>query len=239
MKSSTGICARFACLLVLAAAGPIAPAPSGAVARADEGGSGEGAHAPTSSPDAGPTVEALCAAAVRVAMAEPERAGSFVTRARLAGLLPEIRFRVYRRFARTEGLSFNDMSSGTIAPVDISAIDDVRYEWRATWDLSRIVYNPEELQAHSQAMRMSDIRRDIQFLVIKLFFERRRLLQPGEQGPTGATPSNPAAAPPSGERAGDDSRALRVAEIEAELDALSGGLFSAATSARREARAPW
>ena len=174
----------------------------------------------------GPPVDVLCAAAVAQALAEPERARGFLTRARAAGWLPEVRFRVYRRFARTEGLSFDDAGAGgVVAPVDISAIDDVRYEWRATWDLSRIVFNPDELQAHAEALRMSDVRRDIQALVIRLYFERRRLLL----DPTTTT---------GGDAPTADGRGLRterVAEIEAQLDALSAGAFSGWDSTRREA----
>jgi hypothetical protein len=174
----------------------------------------------------GPPVDVLCAAAVTQALAEPERARSFLTRARAAGWLPEVRFRVYRRFARTEGLSFDDAGTGgVVAPVDISAIDDVRYEWRATWDLSRIVFNPDELQAHAEALRMSDVRRDIQALVIRLYFERRRLMLDPSAAAAGDAPADA-----RGVRAGE-----RVAEIEAQLDALSGGAFSGWDSTRREA----
>jgi hypothetical protein len=169
-------------------------------------------------------VEVLCRAAVALALAEPDRARGFVTRARLAGWLPEVRFRVYRRYARTEGLSFNDAGAGVVAPVDISAIDDVRYEWRATWDLSRIVFNPDELHAHSEALRMSDVRRDIQSLVIHLFFERKRLV--AEAQAASVTTSDATAA---------TRRSVRIAEIESELDMLSGGAFSAGAHARREA----
>ncbi|MEO8213284.1 MAG: hypothetical protein ABI560_08830, partial [Myxococcales bacterium] len=125
-----------------------------------------------------PSVDVLCKAAVALALAEPERARAFLGRARLAGWLPEIHFRIYRRFARTEGLTFADTPLGgaTVAPVDISAVDDVRYEWRGSWDLSRMVFNPDELQAHFEALRMADVRRDIQSFVIKLYFERLRLL---------------------------------------------------------------
>ena len=171
-------------------------------------------------------VDALCRAAVALALAEPERARGFVSRARLAGWLPEMRFRVYRRYARTEGLSFNDIGAGVVAPVDISAIDDVRYEWRATWDLSRIVFNPDELQAHSEALRMSDLRRDIQSLVIRLFFERRRLVAESQVNGAGV---------PSSDAAATGRRSLRIAEIEAELDMLSGGAFSSSSPPRHEA----
>jgi hypothetical protein len=170
-------------------------------------------------------VDVLCRAAVALALAEPERARGYVSRARLAGWLPELRFRVYRRFARTEGLSFNDAGAGVVAPVDISAIDDVRYEWRATWDLSRIVFNPDELQAHSEALRMSDVRRDIQSLVIHLFFERKRLVAEAQLSGSAASDAPAVAA----------RRSVRIVEIESELDMLSGGAFSAGPPARREA----
>lgn len=180
-----------------------------------------------------PPVDALCTAAVAEAFAEPERARSFINRARLAGWLPEVRFRAYRRFARTEGLSFDDAGAGgVVAPVDISAIDDVRYEWRATWDLSRMVFNPEEISAHAEALRMSDVRRDIQTLVIRLYFERSRLMLDSD---TAARPTSADAPAPDPRAARGPDKAVRVAEIEAQLDALSGGLFSHWVPERREA----
>lgn len=151
-----------------------------AIARAQDG--------PGSTARGEPTVDELSRAAVALALAEPERARSFIVRARAAGWLPELRFRVFRRFARTEGLTLDD--TATTTPVDVSGVDDVRYEWRATWDLSRIVFNPDELQAHAEALRMADVRHDIQSLVIRLYFERRRLLasfrRPGAAGTAGA-----------------------------------------------------
>ncbi len=163
------------------------------------------------------SVDRLCAAAVENALANPERARALVVRARLAGWLPEMGFRVYRRWARTEGVTLEDPVTGAPIPVDIKSIDDVRYEWRATWDLSRIVFNPDEISAHLEALRMADVRRDIQLMVIRLYFERRRLMSEL------TTSDGPSAEQPATTR--DKSR-LRVLEIEAELDALSGGALS-------------
>jgi hypothetical protein len=176
-----------------------------------------------------PPVDILCKAAVALALAEPERARSFISRARLAGWLPEMHLRAYRRFARTEGLTLADAGSGALDPIDINTVDDVRYEWRASWDLSRMVFNPDELQAHLEALRMSDIRRDIQSLVIKLYFERRRLLVERVSSSEGRGPAD---AP------GAEKRVLRVAEIEAQLDAMSGGAFSSGGGIGRRQAAP-
>jgi len=166
--------------------------------------------------DTAPPVEALCRAAVAIALAEPERARSFVSRARIAGWLPEFHFRVFRRFARTEGLTLDDTAASV--PLDVNAVDDVRYEWRTTWDLSRMVFNPDELHAHAEALRMSDVRRDIQSLVVRLYFERRRLLAGGPAQDRRGSPPAPLA--------DDEQRNLRTLEIEAQLDAMTGGAFS-------------
>ena len=187
--------------------------------------------APVHPEAADPPVDEVCKAAVALALAEPERARGFLNRARVAGWLPEVRFRVYRRFARTEGLTFDDTGTGAVAPVDISAVDDVRYEWRATWDLSRMVFNPDELQAHFEALRMSDVRRDIQSLVIKLYFERRRLVI--ERSPSGAVTTRGATT----DARAADRRNLRIWEIEAQLNALSDGAFSGGAGPRREGEA--
>jgi len=171
-----------------------------------------------------PTVDELCRAAVALALAEPERARSFIIRARAAGWLPELRFRVFRRFARTEGLTLDD--TATTTPVDVSGVDDVRYEWRATWDLSRIVFNPDELQAHAEALRMADVRHDIQSLVIRLYFERRRLLASSHRATARAGGSgHPDEGGATAEENADERGRLRVLELEAQLEALSGVPF--------------
>jgi len=193
------------------AAPPPVAASAGRTSRSAAAESAVGDVSPSASRE--PRVEELCRAAVALALAEPERARSFLLRARLAGWLPELRFRLFRRFARTEGLTLDDTVAST--PLDVSAVDDVRYEWRATWDLSRMVFNSDELQAHSEALRMSDVRRDIQSLVVRLFFERRRLLVGSPRAEATALAAADA----------EEHRRLRVAELEAQLESLTGRDF--------------
>ena len=170
-----------------------------------------------------PPVEALRAAATALALAEPARARSLLERARYAGWLPEVRVRVDRRFSRSESADLGGSAGATFAPVGIDSNNDVRYELRATWDLSRIVFNPDELAAQFQALRTADARRELESLVIRLYFERRRL-----KAESGAADANDVATAMRLE--------LRVAEIEAQLDALTGGAFT--RFARRDGGPP-
>lgn len=161
-----------------------------------------------------PPVSALREAATALALAEPARAHSLLERARFAGWLPELRIMVDRRFARSESVDLGSPTDlSALAPVGIDSNDDVRYQARATWDLSRLIFNPDELAAQAQALRTADTRRELESLVIRLYFERRRLK------------AESAAADALDMLAGS-RRELRVAEIEAELDALTGGAFT-------------
>jgi len=167
-----------------------------------------------------PPVEPLRRAARALAAAEPDEARSLVSRARWAALLPEVRVRVDRRFGRTESLDLGGTAAeAAVTPVGVDTINDLRYECRATWDLSRIVFNPDELGAENQALRMADVRREIESTVIRLYFERRRLK--AEALATDAT-----------DTASRFRLDLRVQEIEAELDALTGGAFARLRAAR-------
>jgi hypothetical protein len=142
-----------------------------------------------------------------------------VIRARLAGWLPEVRARVDRRFARSESVDLDGSATAPLAPVGIDSNNDVRYELRATWDLSKFVFNPDELGAQVQALRTADARREIESAVIRLYFERRRLK--AELAAADATAMAPAGMPGPGMLL-----ELRVGEIEAELDALTAGAFT-------------
>ena len=168
---------------------------------------------------ADPPVDALRAAASALALTEPDRARSLVNRARFAGWLPEVRARVDRRFARSESVDLGSAATAPLAPVGIDSDNDVRYELRATWDLSRILFNPDELGAHFQALRTADARREIESLVIRLYFERRRLK-------VDISAADATGMPPSGMPLSGMALELRVQEIEAELDALTGGAFT-------------
>jgi hypothetical protein len=152
--------------------------------------------------------------AVELAQVEPERARSLLRRAAQAAWLPELRLRVDRRLGRSESAAFGAPAPST--PLGLDTVNDLRYEARAMWDLGRLIFSPDEIAAGTQALRMADMRRDIESLVVRLFFERRRL------APDGRTAE----------------RELRAQEIAAELDALSDGHFSRCSSPAPSLPAP-
>jgi hypothetical protein len=163
---------------------------------------------------ADPPIGELRAAASALALTEPARARSLVWRARLAGWLPELRGRVDRRLARGESVDLGESLTTALAPVGIDSDNDVRYELRATWDLAKFAFNPDEIAAHFQALRTADARREIESLVIRLYFERRRLK------------ADLAAADVTDMAQSGIRLELRIEEVEAELDALTGGAFT-------------
>lgn len=167
-------------------------------------------------PDAA-CLETTRSKAVSLAMVEPERARSYVSRARRAAWLPELRLRMDRRFGRRESLDVPSISTTLTSPLGLDTVDDVRYEARVTWDLARLVFSHDELAAQSQSMHMAEMRRDLEIAVSRLYFERRRLrLDRASANASDRTVR----------------RELRLREIEAELDALSQGAFSQCTAGR-------
>jgi hypothetical protein len=176
------------------------------------GGSATGAPPPPTMPVLGPDPDVGCLHTVRqkavaLASADAGQAQSLVTRAGRSAWLPEVRLRAERRVGRSESVDFKPTAANDALGLD--TVSDVRYEVRAIWDLPRLVFNPEELGAHQQAARIADMRREIESQVNRLYFERRRLL---------------AVPPDAAEEAA--TWQIRLEEIEADLDALSGGGFS-------------
>jgi len=151
--------------------------------------------------------------AVALAMSEPERASSYVTRAGHAAWLPELRVLVSRRYGRSESLDIGGSSTALTSPLGIDTVNDIRYEARATWDLGRLVFSSEELAAQTQAMHMAELRRTIETTMNRLYFERRGLLLDMSVG-----------------RVDGVRRPLRAREIEADLNAMSAGTFAACVS---------
>jgi hypothetical protein len=132
-------------------------------------------------------------------------------RPRLAALLPQLtaHARVDERRYRTVGLT-------TTSEVDyVRDNPGTTAGLRLSWDLGSVVWSDAELRAAQHAGAAAKAREDAVQRATRLYFERQRLLV--------LVASQPAV--PLGERADQE---LRLEELAAELDALTGGLYARA-----------
>jgi hypothetical protein len=162
-----------------------------------------------------PSIDALCRAAARTARVNPELAASWLRRVGKAAALPQLRLRLERGV----GLNTTLAALQTYDQTAIRTGDDWVYEVGLTWRLDRLIFDVDELRAGREARRLAVLRNDIQAQVIRLYFERRRLQVEGELD---RSPSLGAAL----------RRALRIRELGALLDALTGGRLSRAGHGR-------
>jgi hypothetical protein len=147
---------------------------------------------------------AIARSCVRRAGAQPERARDFLVRVRRAAWWPELRLGAERDFGTREVIDPTDHTR-----YGAYAVDEVRIEARATWHLDRLVFDPEELRASRESVRLAELRQELALTAVRLYFERRRLELEDETGPE-----------PTARDAA--LRAARIAELEAALEALCG-----------------
>lgn len=158
--------------------------------------------------DAEPTVAEVLREVLRHharGQVDPVRAAR---RARRSAWLPELRVRARRGRQRDE----NATQTGT----NLSTDDDAVLEGSLVFDLPRAVYSGDEAIWSREGRAQASARAQLVRLVVGLYFERRRLQLDRELG------------------ARDLETQLRILEIEALLDGLSGGRFGEMLRESRE-----
>jgi competence ComEA-like helix-hairpin-helix protein len=154
------------------------------------------------------------------ASVHPEVLESLAARSKVAGAMPELRFEVVRRIARDEAADF---SAGSPDGFGIDTKNDLyTYGW-ATFHLDRLVFNPAEVPLAGKVATIARARDDLLTLATKVYFERRKLQIDLMLAP----PTTVAAAVRS---------ELKLQELTAQLDALTGGWFSRAAAAGKRAK---
>lgn len=151
-----------------------------------------------------PPVRRVVEAAVAAAGADPARARRLSRRGRRSGLLPGIRVGARRGRERDLSESISSGSDRTHQSMD----DDLAFEAALTLRLDRLAYGPDEVALLREQRSLQLAREQITRAVVHLYFERRRLQLERDL------------------RGRDTIEgALRIAEIEALLDAFTGGAF--------------
>mgnify|MGYP000477339406 CR=1 FL=1 len=157
-----------------------------------------------------PGIREVQKAAVGYANANPDIIDSLRTRARVAAVAPE--FRVYSRGEWDYGESI-DLEPGAATQTDYDTDWGNRTYLQATWDLDRLIFNRDELGIARETVRLSNLRDRVLDQVTRRYFERRRLQVDLELSP-------------STDLADRVRKELRIQELTADIDALTGGWFS-------------
>lgn len=163
-----------------------------------------------------PSVVDVQQAAARYARVNPQAYDSWLSAANLAYILP----RNLRGRVRSTNDDQRDVRTSSGAISDLVSVDEqAQYELTADWDLTRLVFNRDQITAARQIERIVNQREDILTTVNKLYFARRQLQVEMELEQGGSV-----------ERAIKSQ--LRIDALTADLDALTGGWFSKQLSGR-------
>ena len=157
-----------------------------------------------------PSIQAVQSAAVRYAEADPGKIAGWRRRARWRAFLPRFSVGLDRdRNANIVSSTRDGSTHFTVGPERRNLALDLSF----TWELGELVWNPDQTSIDARSRLMVYLRRDILEEVNRTYFERLRLASEFSRNPT------------------EDSqlrteRRLRLEELSARLDALTGGFFS-------------
>lgn len=165
-----------------------------------------------------PSIERVQRDAIRHALAGRARPRRWLRRARHAAWLPRLRLGLGGQQRRDRNL---DREVGSASALRAGATHQIAYEIRMSWDLPRLIFDPNTLKVIREAQRITELREQVVTTVTRLYFERRRLqlqalIQPARRAQEAVR------------------RRLRIAELTAALDALTGGRFRRALRAGRK-----
>jgi hypothetical protein len=157
-----------------------------------------------------PTIQEVQRAALANYQLEPERIQSMSTSARLKGLFPEID----AGFDSLLGHNFTNTQDALYPTLPFkerqaASNDQTIWHVRGVWDLSRVVFNPEQLDIKTLGSLQETLIRE----VTTMFFSRRRVL------------ANLVLSPPEDEEE-QYYEQLRLDEMTATIDAFTGGKFA-------------
>ncbi len=150
-------------------------------------------------------------AALKYYQLEPERIRALTTAAQVKGLLPEVDAGI----DSTVGHNYND-TQDALFPMfpykerQAGTSDQLVWHLRGVWDLSRLAFNPEQLDIKTLDSLQETLVRE----VTTLYFARRRVM------------ASLLLSPPQDEEELYDAQ-LRLQELTATLDAFTGGKFAA------------
>ena len=166
--------------------------------------------------DGEPTVQAVHRAALEYAALHPEIFKSMRRRSRAQAALPQLTVRVTSDLDKEDRALTRFDETNSMIPQNISATEtngnDLQLYAEARWKLNESVFNYQETAVMRENRYSAKERQKLLQTVTQVYFERKRAL-------IKMRPAKP----------GSEAEALailKIAQIEAELDALTGGWFT-------------
>ena len=172
-----------------------------------------------------PSIRDVHKMAIAYARVNPKKIGAWEAQAQKKAWMPQLSMGLGGDKNKT--VSDNIYGSYTgggqsyIGPDDKTFYNNFGWDVSLSWDLGELVWNPDQTSIDSRSKMMSELREDILNEVTRIYFERRRL-----QVEMLKTPAQQ-----------DDflvERKMRIEELTALIDALTGGEFSEAMESGRD-----
>jgi photosystem II stability/assembly factor-like uncharacterized protein len=162
--------------------------------------------------DQGPGIRQVQERAIVYADVSPEKIAKWRRQAASSALLPEVRVGINRN-----GTDFWHWEGGSTSKPEDDILrkgrDIIEWDIGLAWDLGKIIWNEDQTSIDTRSKLMAELRDTILDQVTKLYFERIRTII--ELDNLGLDKSSRRL-----------EKELRVKELTASLDALTGGYFS-------------
>ena len=155
-----------------------------------------------------PTIRDVRDAAIRYAEVHPGKIAAWRTQARLRSLVPKFSFA-----GDTNLTDFRHWDSGTNPDSLLKGERDIDWNASITWEPADLIWSDDQTSIDVRSKLMVELRDDIVDDVTRTYFERRRL--------QAALLTNP----PKDEKTLLEKE-LRLQELTAMIDGLTGGYFS-------------
>lgn len=157
-----------------------------------------------------PSIREVQEAAMRYALVADDVLNGYQTSAKWTKLLPRTRVRYREDKDDNTGVDVNEVGERDLS------LDDQRntnYEMQLEWRFDEMLMGPTRIQAIRETSRLVQLRDDILDEATKLYFDRRRVQVDIAMNPPGDPKARVA-------------KELRLEELTANLDGLTGGWFT-------------
>ena len=159
-----------------------------------------------------PSIQEVQRLAIDYAEVHPEKIKQWRSGAQYRALLPTLSAGLDR-----DATELFHWDSGGTPDKLLEGRDLIDWDISVSWDLADLIWNPDQTSIDSRSKLMVELREDIMDQVTRLYFERRRVQVEKAVAEASGAPSDPQL---------HFDRQMRVDELTALIDALTGGKFS-------------